>query len=716
MASSAKRLRLGVLGLSVVVGVACAIVNVGSPGNLQRAAASTHVFVDTRSPSFIQRRVLPQDIDTLTKRTEIVARMLVSDPLTDAISAHLGLPPGQLSAFARTTADVPQTLKEPDSERRAVEIRDASFPYRLEVQGRTRSPILDIYAEAPTTRDAERLADGAVTALHDHLVALGARQALRDPQPLLLRQLGPARGGVVNSRAPMAIGVLTFLFTSALTAGGAFGVLALRRARARRDAAVVDEEPSSGGVAGDWPHTTRLLPWSLAAFIAMLWLIPFNEIQLNIPTPIDMTFDRLVLPPVAAVWVMAVIAGGRYAPRFPVTKVHLAVTAFLVFAFLSVVLGARDLNHSLEFARAVKRLPVLLAYTSLFFITASAVRRTEVRAFMTYTLGLALVCAIGMTVEYRFKYNVFYSLTDAVLPGIFTVGAADAGGIDGIGRRVVRGPAAIPLEAVAMLAMALPIGLVWLTHAKDWSRRFGYGAIVCLVLTATLTTFRKSGLVVPVSVIVTLAVFRRHELLRLAPLAVVLLVAVHILAPGAFTATASQLDSSRLAAPTVSDRAIDYDAVRPDVLSHLLIGRGWGSYDHVNYRILDTEILQRLIETGVLGLLAFLGMGVAVVAAARKTIHARDPRWAPSALVGAAAAVSFIVAATLFDVLSFPHSTYIFLYMSGLVAVVVVPERVRSPRPARPASRHEMREHGHDGRPSLRKRLTAPGGRARHPA
>ena len=86
----------------------------------------------------------------------------------------------------------------------------------------------------------------------------------------------------------------------------------------------------------------------------------------------------------------------------------------------------------------------------------------------------------------------------------------------------------------------------------------------------------------------------------------------------------------------------------------------------------------RLVEGGVLGLLAFVlhdrvgGMG------ARATIARAIRTWAPLALIGVAAAVSFGVAATLFDVLAFPHPVYIFLYMAGLSAAVLTRERIRA--------------------------------------
>jgi len=161
-------------------------------------------------------------------------------------------------------------------------------------------------------------------------------------------------------------------------------------------------------------------------------------------------------------------------------------------------------------------------------------------------------------------------------------------------------------------------------------------------------------------------------------------VTVMVLSPGALSSVADQFTRADAeAVPTVSDRASDYDAIRPDVWTHLAFGRGWGSYNHETYRILDSEILLRTIETGVLGLLAFLLVPLAVLLAVRRVIASRDPTSASTALLGAAIAVSFVVLSLLFDVLSFPHVPYVFLYMTGLVAVVVAAER-------RPSERHAM--------------------------
>jgi hypothetical protein len=661
-ATRPTRVRLrpsAVLAISTVIALVAALLAYGTVKPV--AAASTHVFVDTAPPSVVHRTAYP--VSGLIQRAELLGRVATSPPMVEQIARIAGVPADQVGAEARTTARVPAAFTEPASEERASDILTADLPYRIEVQARLWSPILDVYTRAPSTTAAEGLADAAVAAMEQRIRSLADDDGLAASDRVVLRQLGPARGGFVNPGMAIGVGVVTFVVVLALAFAALWFLIG------QRGSAVLPPPPErwSHDV---WPHTTRLVPWTLAVFLAVVWLVPFNSIQLNMQLPIDLGFDRLVLPVVVATWVLAVLVGGRAAPRLRLTWIHAGVGAFVTCAFLSVILNAGSLNQSLELEGALKRLPLLISYVSLFVIASSAVRSVEIRAFLSYTLALAVICALGVLWEYRFKQNLFYEWSDKLLPGIFQVGKVDAAAVDDIGRRVVRGPADVPLETVAMLAMALPIPLVRLTESEAWRDRLLYGFAACVIFAAAFATFRKSALLAPVSVILTLAYFRRRELLKLSPLALVLVVLIPALAPGAVGMTTTQFEPSRLGAATVSDRAADYDAIRPDVWTHLLMGKGWGSYEHVAYRILDSEGLHRLIEMGVLGLLAFVFMVGSVIGAARATIGDRDRTWAPLALIGTAAAVSFGVVSTLFDVMSFPHGVYIFLYVAGLVAAV----------------------------------------------
>jgi hypothetical protein len=668
-------LLLRVIVPSAVVGVVCAALNIGAigpvdPGELQVATATTHYLVDLPEPALVHRRSPPTNLGVAVRRAELMAGLMASPPVVERIARRADVPAGRIAASNHTTASVPLALSEPGSERRATDISNSLQPYHLEVQARQTTPVLDVYVQGPTAGGAARLASAAGGGLLDFLHSEQQREQTTSALPLHLRALGPVQAGVVSAGARASIAILTFLLAFGLSCTALLALRALQRRASGPRAVGAGAEVAGAG--DDWPRTTRLVPWTIAVFIAVLWLVPFNAIQLKASLPIDLKFDRLILPIVAGAWLLAILAGGRRPPRIRLTWIHAAVAAFIASAFLSVVLSARYLNQTGELDMSVKQLPLLIAYVSLFVIVSSSIRRSELRAFLTYSLVLAVVCGIGLIWEYRFRTNPFYTVSSAVLPGIFRVADANATAVDVIGRRVVRGPAEVGLEAVTMLSLALAIALVGFLDAKRWGRRLAYGLAACVLLAATFATFRKSALLAPVSVVLTLAYFRRRHLLKLAPVGLVLIVMVQVLSPGALRSTIAQFfRSDRTAVPTVSDRTADYDAIRPDLWAHPAFGRGFGSYDHETYRILDSEILHRAIETGLLGLALFLLVPVAVVASSRVMLANRDPERAPIALVGAAAGVCFLVVSTLYDVLSFPHATYIFLYIGGLVSVAV---------------------------------------------
>jgi hypothetical protein len=684
------------------------------------AGATTHLMVDGDRSQLTDRRALWDYFNRLRVRADELAHLMATAPAVDYIGRRAHIPGDQIAAVAPITVAVAGPLTEPGSEQRAHEILLAKKRYRLEIQSRQGSPNIDIYAQAPSTEEAIRLANASIPGMRDYLRALDVSRGAGSPSPLRLVQLGPARGGPLGHGVGKKLAAFTFLLAFAL----AFGALTLvsRRLGHRRASEATDLPPRGDTVAtgsgavvaavaprnlvrlpgpavvpgpggavalrpatiavrtrrftsdGNWPRTTRVLPWMLAGFLAVLWLVPFDSIQLAVSTPIDLKLDRMLLPFIVLTWGFMLVIGGRAAPVLRATWIHFAVGAFVVIACLSVIFDAGALTQSLELDTSLKKLPLLMSYLSLFVMMASVIRREEVAPFLKYTLLLAVLCGIGMIWEARLFHNPFFEWSSKLLPGIFDVSGSSESGWDSVGRRVVHGPTAHPLVAAGMLSLAIPIAMTGILHAQRLRGRLLYGLAACVLMAAMLATQRKTGLLGPVAGIFTLAYFRRRELLRLAPAALVLLIAVVIVSPGTVAPVIDQFKPDRLSgADTVSDRASDYDAVRPDIWSHVALGRGYGSYQPVGHRILDSEVLVRTVETGVLGLVAFLALGISVVASARRAINSRHPARAPAALAGASAGVVFLVLATLFDTMSFPQVPYIFLSLAALVAALVRP-------------------------------------------
>jgi O-antigen ligase len=255
------------------------------------------------------------------------------------------------------------------------------------------------------------------------------------------------------------------------------------------------------------------------------------------------------------------------------------------------------------------------------------------------------------------------------------------------------------VELVAMLSMVLPIPILRLLGSKSRRSQLLYSLSIVVLLSAMFATQRKSALVLPAAVILTLAYFRRRQLISLAPLGLVLLVMVALISPGVIHGVISQFTASNSThTATVSDRTADYDAVRPDVWTHLAFGRGYGSYDPHTYRVLDSEILGPMVETGLVGLAAYLMIGVSLILFARKPAL-RDPKLSAVAICGVTAGVVLLVSSLLYDFLGFPHGATTFLYFAGLVVAAIRPGAQGPARPP-PPSPHTFRGHGRPRRRS----------------
>lgn len=656
--------------------------------------AATHVMVDTQPALVSNTAATSVDFDTYTKEATLLANVLASDPVRYMIAREMHVNADLVTARARITGVAIGAYTDQLAEQRANEILVANRPYKLEMQSDPNLPVFAIYGQAPTAASAERIANVAVGALRRYIASNRSVTGMGRSQRVVLKQLGLAGGAVVNGQATLEMVVLAFLVGFGVTLSLLVGILRTRRgfiaaghAKAAQDTTGDDgpDRPrpleSMASVGGDWPHTTRVMPWLVATFLVVIWLVPFNDIQLSVSLPFDLKFDRILLPVLFLGWVLSIAAGGPGAPRPRLTRIHVGILAFLGVVGLGIVLDAGTLTQALEFNLASKKLTLLVSYGLMFAIIASSVRRTELPAFVKFSLVLAVIVAVGSIWEYRFHYNIFYDMSSRILGKIFEVTPYDPNTVDELGRRMVRGPSDHPLELVGILVMMFPLALIGILRSSRRRDRFLYGLAACLLLAAMVSTDRKTALLAPLAVLLIIGYHYRSKLLRLAPLVLVLVIAVHALSPGALGTIVDQLNPHNLGVGTVSDRTSDYDAVRPDLWSHLAFGRGYGTYDHVNYRTLDSDILNRLIDTGILGICTFVFMLGCVVSVARRVIRGGDPDIAPIALAVAGSTAAYFVLCFLFDVSSFPHVPYIMFSLAGLLAAAeAAPRRAASPR------------------------------------
>jgi hypothetical protein len=444
------------------------------------------------------------------------------------------------------------------------------------------------------------------------------------------------------------------------------GPIAVRRPRTAGLARPLEERLGASKGLADWPRTTRLLPWTLAGFLAMLFLIPFNSTDLPIPLPLDATLDRPLLIFLFGLWVisMSTLVGVR---RLGFGPVHRAIAIFGLIAVVSIVLNYDTLERLGQSQMAVKKLALLFSYGFLFLIAASSIRPSEVPRFVKFMVGLATVTSIGLIVEYRMGTNFFYDWSKHVLPGVTP--PAELGTYDSIGRKTIVGPTTHPLAAAMMLSLVLPFALVGALRSPERRGRIIYGLAAAVMLGGAMATQRKTAFVVPSISILALTAYRPRLMVKLLPLAAVVVVMIHVAAPGALGGVVQLKPSAFTGVLTTQDRVNDYDAIVPEIANHPLIGRGYESYDQKQYRILDNQYLTLIVNVGILGVLAYLGVMGAAFVLAHRCSRARDPDKAWFGVPAAAAIIGITVGSALLDTLALPQLPYLFVFLAAFATI-----------------------------------------------
>jgi hypothetical protein len=687
--------------------------------SLSMGAASAKLLVDSSESELVG------PAPAGSSRTELAGQLAITYDLylqSDAATAELGR---ALGLKGRVAASGPFTLLlgRTNYAPRSPVLPDpvpVNAAYRLGLDVDGVNPVLTLYGQAPTARGAIALVDVARSLLQRHVAAQESTYPLNREQAVVLRPLGPTVGGLVDPGVRWQLMGAVFLLVLVLGGG-------LLYARGRREIAVERVRPeiawewgslrpgparsfAAEPTGGEWPHTTRLLPWALAGFVTMLFLVPFDAIDLPVSLPLNSTPDRPLLLGLVLLWATSMVVLRPTArPRLRLSGVHFAVLTFFAVCCLSIALDGAALANMGEVTLVLKKLALLASYMVFFFLVASTLRPREAPRFAVLLVVLGTLVAVATIIEYRLHYNVFYSLWGKLLP-LTVPGELDTR--DSLGRLTVYGPTSQPLELAALLAMVLPFAVVGLMEAATRRRRLLYALAIGLLLAGGVATSRKTSLVAPAAAVLLLALYRPRVVARsLLGLALVLVVLVHFTSPGALGSVASQLEPGHVGGVlTTTDRTARYDAVRPDVVRHLLLGRGFQSYDPHKYRILDNEYLGLLITVGLLGLAAYIAIFATVMGSAHRVIkdrppdrgraggrlgpareragpdrgrldsdHGRpDPDCERSSLALAAFASVGVVAlsSALFDVLSFPHVPYLLFFLAATITVL------REPAPA----------------------------------
>jgi polysaccharide biosynthesis protein PslJ len=284
---------------------------------------------------------------------------------------------------------------------------------------------------------------------------------------------------------------------------------------------------------------------------------------------------------------------------------------------------------------------------------------------------LAMLCrriVLGATVMAVLGIAEFASGTDLTkfvsIPGLAThFQATDLLTRDGLAR--ANSTAAQPLELSAVLAMSLPLAIHQARYAAERLRRRRWLQAAIISVGIPMAVSRSALIALAVMAILLVPTWpirqRRRVYLGLAACAV----GLWLLTPGLLASFGKAFGQLGTDTSTTS-RADALSLAGPLITAHPWFGVGLATFDPQHAFFVDDQFVTSLIETGVTGLLAVLGIFVAGWYVGRKlraaTIPQRTRDLGQSLIASIAVAAVFFAS---FDVLSFSIASSLFFLIVG---------------------------------------------------
>jgi polysaccharide biosynthesis protein PslJ len=254
-----------------------------------------------------------------------------------------------------------------------------------------------------------------------------------------------------------------------------------------------------------------------------------------------------------------------------------------------------------------------------------------------------------------------------IIPGL----TAQAPTTDLLSRNGLNRPAATaahPLEFAAVLAMVLPIAINRARFAPPELRVRRWLQVALIGAALPMTVSKAAVLALGVVCLVLLPTWPKLER-RIAYLVMTLgVVGLWFLVPGLLS-TFRTLFATLTGDSSTTSRTSAFSTAMPYIAQHPWLGHGFGTFFPATYFFTDDQYLLSLIEIGIVGVLALLGLFITGLVTARKVRHAttnpeiRDLGQGLTATI----AVSMVTFAT-FDALSFGMAaglTFVFLGCAG---------------------------------------------------
>ena len=431
--------------------------------------------------------------------------------------------------------------------------------------------------------------------------------------------------------------------------------------------------------------------WLVASMLVVIVLIPNDgRYILAAHLPIQIQPYRLVVGLIVVGWIIALLVDPRVRAR--ATKLDAPIILIIV-----ATLGSEIANPGRAGALSsyvIKSMWLFATLIFLFYLMVSVVRN---RAVIERLLTVLVVCggieALGAIYQRRSGNNIFDSI-HFLLPGFTFTGLSGAAQQVRGGFIRATASAGHPIELSSTMAMMLPLA-VYLAISRR-QRRWWLVALV--LIGGDFAGGSRTGIISLLVIVATFVCMRPRQTLRCWPALFPALIAVHFVAPGAIggiqagffpsgglVAQQSHVFIARGGVAEDNTRLSRWGPSFQEWLQHNpLFGEGFGTRvtgvlangrtnPDDNATVLDNEWLGTLLETGLVGVIAWIWLFARVIrrlGARAKLERGTSEGWLPVAL--AASIGSFAASMFFYDAFSFIQATCVMFALLAIASVVLL--------------------------------------------
>ncbi|MGH3707800.1 MAG: O-antigen ligase family protein, partial [Pseudonocardiaceae bacterium] len=310
----------------------------------------------------------------------------------------------------------------------------------------------------------------------------------------------------------------------------------------------------------------------------------------------------------------------------------------------------------------------VMSLTGIALVVCDGVRGRDRLDFLLKAVVVActIVAFIG-----ALQFLIGLDLTKYLVLPVFRY-AADSGIVD-TRNSLMRAASTTghPIEFGVLCVIVLPFALYYGLRSRGWSAR-GWWLCTAVIAAGLMFSVSRSavGALAGVGLVLLLGWSWRRRVLALAG-TVAFLGAMKLAVPG-LVGTYYGLFAYASSDPSITARTHRYPQVMHEIAKHVWLGRGTGSWYFPKFFALDNQYLMTLVDSGVIGLVAFVGLllaGICVALRARSLTADVDQR--DLGLAFAAALIGPMIGAATFDLLSFRTVTGLMFLLLGATGALL---------------------------------------------